>query len=255
MRMTPWGLCCLENTGGHTFPFKIEGLKLFQLKFSPSVYHMYPFNGQGRASFFRRVSDRGHIFAILLTSLVTFSIMTPAALAEIKQIRSTLRPGKDQTFAELMEQAESTAKNLVKQTFARYPRVTEVSVTVLGERNGQETPLLVSSVSRTNWQKFPQIRRWTTYFNNFSISLLGYRKPPEPPAPAPVAVSGGSVPVVPGAPASVPGTPQPAAGGTTPATGTPAPVPSLPATPTGIQFNDNASFKERLKNDPAYRDD
>lgn len=174
---------------------------------------------------------------------LSFCVFHAPAFAEMKQVRSTLRPTQDQTFSDLMKQAERVAEKLVRQTFAQNPKVTDVSVTVLGERNGQETPLLLSTVSRTNWQKKPQIKSWTTYFNNFSIALLGYRKPPVPPAPVappPVAVN-----------PDLPPSPQPNATGTTPAIAPSVPTPVRPSVvPTSL-----SPGRAGLQNDPAYRDD
>jgi hypothetical protein len=255
-----------------TIPFRIERLKPFQ-NHSVSMPIV-----QRKESVRRGLGDRLQIPAILLTILISFGIFNPSALADTKQIRSTLRPAKDQTFTELMERAESVAERLVRQTFAREPKVTEVSVTVLGERNGQEVPLLLSTVSRSNWKKNPRIRPWTTYFNNFSVALLGYRKPPTPPVPQPpppvAPLPGAEVP-----PAIAPSNPQspvPVAApsllpvpifpqGSAPTTGTPqnsqpsaAGVPPRSAPQSPISISPNAGYspsKARLQNDPAFRDD
>lgn len=110
----------------------------------------------------------------VITSLSVGSA-TPAR-AENRQIAFTLSSQSNQTFAALTQQAESLAKNLVEQAFAQSPSVTEVSVTIMGEHNGQEVPLLFSTVSRSNWQKEPRIQPWTHYASN-SATLLGFLKP------------------------------------------------------------------------------
>ncbi|WP_421654732.1 hypothetical protein [Leptothermofonsia sp. ETS-13] len=233
-------------------------------------------NAQGKKIFWRWLGDRLQIPSVLLASLIIFNIFSPSALAETKQIRSTLRPAKDQTFTELMERAEAVAERLVRQTFAKEPKVTEVSVTVLGERNGQEVPLLFSTVSRINWKKNPKIQSWTTYFNNFSVALLGYRKPPSPPIPQPPApvesLPGTEVlPADPSAPQLlVPSTTPPLPVPASPQSGTPAagttqnsqppvavtPPRSAPSSPISISPNSGYSpSKARLQNDPAFRDD
>lgn len=75
-----------------------------------------------------------------------------------------------------MQQAESTAINLIDQEFNQVSKITEVEITVSGERNGQEVPILSSRVSRTDWQAQPRIESWTKYFTKAEI-LLGFNLP------------------------------------------------------------------------------
>jgi hypothetical protein len=111
------------------------------------------------------------------SAIICWSFATPA-VAETKRIEHTLRSQPDQTFATLMQEAETLATNLVEQGFAE-DSVTEVSVNILGERHGQQVPLLSSRVSRTDWQKQPGIQQWTRYFRTSGV-LLGFFKPEEP---------------------------------------------------------------------------
>lgn len=78
-----------------------------------------------------------------------------------------------------MQQAEALARKLVEQAFAQSSSLLEVSITIVGEHNGQEVPLLDSRVSRSNWQKEPRIQTWTRYASN-SATLLGFSKPKVP---------------------------------------------------------------------------
>ncbi len=130
----------------------------------------------------------------MITSLSFASI--PPALAESKNIDYTLRAQGNQSFAALMQQAESISGNLVEQAFAQSPSVTEVCVTIVGEHNGQEVPLLFSRVSRANWHMKPKIQLWTLRSTNSAV-LLGFLKPkvtvtrsvPKKPVSEPVAAS------------------------------------------------------------------
>lgn len=116
------------------------------------------------------------LLAIFLSNL---GAIAPPAWGRPRQIDFTLSSQGNQTFADLMQQAEALAGNLVEQAFAKSPSLTEVSVTIVGEHNGQEVPLLVARVSRSNWQKEPRIQSWTRYASN-SATLLGFSKPKVP---------------------------------------------------------------------------
>ncbi len=99
--------------------------------------------------------------------------------AETKQSDFTLRAEGNQTFETLVQQAESLASKSIKQGFAGKSSVTEVSVMIMGERNGQEVPLMFSRVSRYSWRTEPKIKRWSIYFDRAAI-LLGFVKPQSP---------------------------------------------------------------------------
>jgi hypothetical protein len=77
------------------------------------------------------------------------------------------------SFASLMQQAESQTGKLIQQKFNQKPRITEITITVVGDRNGQQVPLLYTKVSRVDWRSQPAIGRWTRYFHNSAL-LLGF---------------------------------------------------------------------------------
>ena len=109
-----------------------------------------------------------------ITALCCFSAIP--ARAETKSFDFTLSSSGERNFEALVQQAESVASNLIEKEFAKRSSLTEVSVTIVGERNGQEVPLLFSKVSRSNWQTKPKIQRWTKYFGKAAV-LLGFKKP------------------------------------------------------------------------------
>ena len=151
--------------------------------------------------------------------------------AGTRQIDFTLRAESNQTFTALMQQAEVLAKSLVERGFAESPSITELSVNILGERNGQEVPLLFSRVSRSNWQKQPSIRQWTRYLGSSAV-LLGFKKPQ---------VQQSNSPVYRGTSTRQPTSP--------PSPGTSAQPPTSPPSP-GTSVPSGASLEE---NDPGYR--
>lgn len=125
-------------------------------------------------------SHQEFVWAKILSSLGAIAALscvnaTPA-WAETNSLYFTLSSDGHQTFETLVQQAESKAQQLIKQGFAQKASVTEVSVTILGERNGQQVPLLFSKVSRSNWQTKPKIEPWTKHFRNSAV-LLGFLKP------------------------------------------------------------------------------
>ncbi|PPS42709.1 hypothetical protein [Chroococcidiopsis sp. TS-821] len=125
-----------------------------------------------------------HQWTILGASAICcWSLLAAPAVAEMKRIEYTLRSQPNQTFTTLMQEAEAMAATLVEQGFAE-DNVTEVAVNILGERHGQQVPLLSSKVTRADWQKQPGIQQWTRYFRTSAV-LLGFYKPEEP-NPSPI---------------------------------------------------------------------
>lgn len=98
------------------------------------------------------------------------------AWAETRSGNFTISSDGNQNFQSLVQQAETLATNLIKQHFAENSSITEVSVTVVGEHNGQEVPLLFTRVSRSDWQTEPKFKPWTKYFNRADV-LLGFLNP------------------------------------------------------------------------------
>ncbi|MBD1863246.1 MULTISPECIES: hypothetical protein [Trichocoleus] len=125
----------------------------------------------------RAIAGLPHLALGFCCLLGSFSAIAPATLAETQQLSFTLNTVGNQSFDDLMQQAESLARNTIEQTFANNPETTAVAVSVLGERNGQEVPLLLTNVSRVSWQQQPRLQPWTKYFSRPSITLLGFLEP------------------------------------------------------------------------------
>lgn len=164
----------------------------------------------------------------LLMAAIGLSGFNQSALAAPKQVNYTLNVVPGQTFTELMQQAQAQARSLIDQAFSD-ASITTVRVNILGERNGQEAPLLQSTVSRTDWQRNPNLAKWTTYFGTSSVVLLGFTPPRGAPA------------------ASSPTPAQPSIAPPTPAIAPAAqPNPTLPNPP---------SRRRQIEDDPGFRDD
>ncbi len=177
--------------------------------------------------------------------------------SEISQINFTLSSESSQTFVGLIQQAESLATSLINRGFAESPGITEISVSILGERNGQEVPLLFSRVSRSDWQRQPGIQQWTRYFNTSAV-LLGFLKPQVQQSTSPTSednsiqqspppVSGGTTIQQSPSPTSednsIQQSPPPVSGGTT--------IQQSP--PPTSEDTSKPSRARREKRDPGYR--
>ena len=111
----------------------------------------------------------------IFTSLVVILLNIPTvAWAKDKQISYTLN-AHNGSYQALIEQAESWAGKLIEQAFTQNSSLTEVAVSIIGERNGQYVPLLTAKVSRANWQENPQTRSWAQYFSDSAV-LLGFKQ-------------------------------------------------------------------------------
>lgn len=170
------------------------------------------------------------LLAILLMSLSTNSPVKAQIeqLNSARQIDVTLKTQNDQTFNQLIQQAEIRAIGLIEQEFATNPRVAEIAVTILGDRQGQQVPLLFSRVSRFDWQQQPTIEQWTKYFATSAV-LLGFNKPENTPSSPPAQPTPS-----PARPQSV--TPIPASSSNS----VPAPTPNnAPPTSSGASLEEN----------------
>jgi hypothetical protein len=121
---------------------------------------------------FRQLRLLGAI-AIVATILGVNCWYSTPARAQPESLSFVLNSEGMPSFTSLMQQAESQTTELIQQEFNRKPRVTEIAVTVVGDRNGQQVPLLYTKVSRVDWRSQPAIRRWTRYFHNSAL-LLGF---------------------------------------------------------------------------------
>lgn len=155
-----------------------------------------------------------HLLGFTLSTIGTLAATLSIASAETKALNLLLNSDGIQTFETLLQQAQYVAKTSIEQEFTN-PGVTEVSVLISGEHNGQIVPILQSNVSRSQWQNDSRIHRWTRYYFGSSGVLLGYYNPAASPAIA-----------------------SPAR---------PSPTPPSPGASTPVPYN--------IEDDPAYRDD
>ncbi len=156
---------------------------------------------------------------VILSSLAT---TISIALAEPIERTFTLNSDGNELFETLLQQAEDLVKTSIEQEFAENPNATEVSITVLGETQGQIVPLLRSTVSRSQWQNNSRMARWTKYFVSSSGVLLGFYNPSPTYNPSAIPPTYN--------PSAIPPTAQP-------------------------QIETEQMRRMRIQNDPAFRDD
>lgn len=70
---------------------------------------------------------------------------------------------EDTAFDIVIEEAEALAAGAIDQAFFSDPAIFAVRVTVVGIQGTKVVPVLFSEVSRTEWEEFPRIDRWSEY--------------------------------------------------------------------------------------------
>ena len=119
-------------------------------------------------NFYRR------LFSAIILVTVNFTTSVSIGLAETKEKYITVNSDGSQSFAGLVQEAEDLVKESIAREFQNNPGLTEITVIVTADRGRQLVPVLRSRVSRSQWQKNPQIEQWTRYFAD-SQYLLGFR--------------------------------------------------------------------------------
>lgn len=129
------------------------------------------------------------IYRCLLWSLfvVLGSLATPISIALAQTIERSFLLNSDgnASFEVLLQEAQDLVQTSIEQQFAENPNITEVSITVLGENQGQVVPILRSKVTRSQWQHDSRVERWTKYFVTSSAKLLGFYDRSVPATPQP----------------------------------------------------------------------
>ncbi|MDX2239782.1 MAG: hypothetical protein NW224_03760 [Leptolyngbyaceae cyanobacterium bins.302] len=128
-----------------------------------------------------------------------------------------------ESYSAFLSRAETVARAAVQRNFDRDILISEVYIVMVGQRQGQATPVLSVRVSRNQWRSRPDSRRWATYFPT-ARTLLGFGTSPAKPTP-PAATASPT-------PAPTPTVNPPATPSTNPASGPPpanSPTPEPPS--------------------------
>ncbi|MDJ0519482.1 MAG: hypothetical protein QNJ74_25565 [Trichodesmium sp. MO_231.B1] len=151
------------------------------------------------------------IFWSTILILASLFITNLSVLASAKKTSLLIEYNNNNSYKILVEQAEKLAQKTIAQEFANNPEITEITITILGERKSQIVPVLRSTVSRSEWQKNANLDEFTRYFADAKLLLkfeddsdaqaIPETKPPvpksSPQVPAPPPPSYDSQPIVP----------------------------------------------------------
>lgn len=112
-------------------------------------------------SFFQRL-----VLLVLGFSVFSFLFSNYSkAWAETERVTIEIPVYTESVLAsDLTLEAEALVENAVKRHLQN-PVITAVQVTVVADRNGEYVPILVTRVSRAQWQATPSVSAWTSYFN------------------------------------------------------------------------------------------
>ena len=144
----------------------------------------------------------------LIFILASLLINKSTVLASTKNTIILIESNGNNSYNMLVQNAENLAQNRINQEFDNNPEITEISLTILGERRSQIVPVLRSTVSRREWENNPKIDNFTRYFadakfllrfeDNSNISDSQPQVPNSfPKIPAPPAPSSDSLPIAP----------------------------------------------------------
>ena len=161
------------------------------------------------------------IFLTIILILANLFTTNSIVLAETKKTSQLIDSNDNNSYKILVKKAENLAEDTVNQEFKNNPEITEITVTILGERQSQIVPVLRLTVSRSEWQKNPDIDEFTRYFadakfllkfdNNGTATSDSQPKipnsSPQTPVPPPPPPPSDSQPIVP-QPPNKPSTPS-----------------------------------------------
>lgn len=110
--------------------------------------------------------------SIGLVSLHLASLAPRPVRAASQRLTLNLSVQPGDSLRDLLDRAEARTASVVRDTFSRDITLSDISLIVLGERDGLVTPLLSLNVRRDRWRTDPRVSTWAQYYPNAS-SLLG----------------------------------------------------------------------------------
>ncbi|MEM1171551.1 MAG: hypothetical protein AAGJ08_21330 [Cyanobacteria bacterium P01_H01_bin.35] len=129
--------------------------------------------------------------------LASLFITNLSALASTKKTSLSIESNNNNSYKSLVEQAENLAQKTINQEFANNPEITEITITILGERRSQIVPVIRSTVSRAEWKNNPKIDDFTRYFADAKFLLKFEDNTDTSDKPTPVPSSSPQVPAPP----------------------------------------------------------
>ncbi|MGK7890469.1 MAG: hypothetical protein AB4042_14130 [Leptolyngbyaceae cyanobacterium] len=69
----------------------------------------------------------------------------------------------------LLAEAEQRVAAEIEQRLAQGDGSEPIEILILGDRNGDLVPVLLTTVSPSQWQQNPQVRRWSQYYDSYAL--------------------------------------------------------------------------------------
>jgi hypothetical protein len=91
-------------------------------------------------------------------------VTPPAAVAYTSRLNLFLTREADESFEVFIQRAEIVARAAVQRSFDADVVMTDAIVTVVGDYQGIAVPILTIDVSRSEWQRRPDVEYWATYY-------------------------------------------------------------------------------------------
>lgn len=142
------------------------------------IYHQQP-SFMIPFSFINQFRRKTQIFqgAIWLTLAVPLWLVTEAIAPQVVQaytarVDLAITRLPEETYETVLRRAEIAARAAAQRSFDQDILVTEVSIIVTAQNEGLIAQVLKLDVSREQWKRSPDPRRWATYFNTSRMLLL-----------------------------------------------------------------------------------
>ncbi|NJK28624.1 MAG: hypothetical protein HC925_09775 [Coleofasciculaceae cyanobacterium SM2_3_26] len=87
-----------------------------------------------------------------LLLLIGSATLCPEALAESRRVDFLMNADRTVSFTLLVQQAEEFARKVIVREFRTNPQLTELTVVVIGERNGARAAVVQATVTRSEWE-------------------------------------------------------------------------------------------------------
>ncbi len=116
------------------------------------------------------------IITVISVLLINAIVIVIPINAQTKEINLTINTEGNEKFSNLINRGEKIANSQINQTFAKFPNMKEISLQILGEKEGKIAPIILVKVSKLQWQKQPQIGNYVKYIPESEI-LLGFILP------------------------------------------------------------------------------
>lgn len=124
----------------------------------------------------------------MLVAVGVVTIAPETARAQPGELDLVVNADPVPDFRQLVTEAETLLTQRISQAFADNLALTSLRIQILAERNGAIVPLMMTEVSRREWERDNRIANWTRYFDDAQV-LLSYvtvaARSPEPESPEP----------------------------------------------------------------------